>query len=68
MTRYGNFLPPVKIMKTDNPVTGSIFNLYKIGAGPSSSHGIDPKRAARSATRCGRSSTRQRSGWSITWA
>lgn len=34
-------------MKTDQPVVGSIFDLYKIGAGPSSSHSIGPERAAR---------------------
>ncbi|MBU1693536.1 MAG: L-serine ammonia-lyase, iron-sulfur-dependent, subunit alpha [Verrucomicrobia bacterium] len=33
--------------KTDRPLPGSIFDLYKIGAGPSSSHSIGPERAAR---------------------
>lgn len=34
-------------MDTWQPVLGSVFDLYKIGAGPSSSHSIGPERAAR---------------------
>ncbi|HOW98399.1 MAG TPA: serine dehydratase beta chain, partial [Kiritimatiellia bacterium] len=34
-------------MSTDQPAVGSIFDLYKIGAGPSSSHSIGTERAAR---------------------
>jgi L-serine dehydratase len=34
-------------VKTGKPLPGSIFDLYKIGAGPSSSHSIGPERAAR---------------------